>query len=64
MAKRFGVSEMTIRRDFHGMEEQGLVTIHYGFPSFSARQEKLYQNKLKLQNLICWQIIQNLGKRI
>ena len=72
MAKRFGVSEMTIRRDFHGMEEQGLVTIHYGgaslrnthsgFPSFSARQEKLYQNKLKLQNLICWQIIQNLGK--
>ena len=55
MAKRFGVSEMTIRRDFHGMEEQGLVTIHYGgaslrnthsgFPSFSARQEKLYQNK-------------------
>lgn len=74
MVKRFGVSEMTIRRDFHGMEEQGLVTIHYGgaslrnthsgFPSFSARQEKLYQNKLKLQNLICWQIIQNLGKRI
>ena len=58
MAKRFGVSEMTIRRDFHGMEEQGLVTIHYGgaslrnthpgFPSFSARQEKLYQNKLKI----------------
>ena len=29
MAKRFGVSEMTIRRDFHGMEEQGLVTIHF-----------------------------------
>lgn len=29
MAKRFGVSEMTIRRDFHGMEEQGLVTIDF-----------------------------------
>lgn len=58
MAQKFGVSEMTIRRDFHGMEEQGLITVHYGgaslrnthpgFPSFSARQEKLYQNKLKI----------------
>lgn len=58
MARKFGVSEMTIRRDLHGMEEQGLVTVHYGgaslrnthpgFPSFSARQEKLYQNKFKI----------------
>ena len=58
MAQKFCVSEMTIRRDLHGMEEQGLVTIHYGgaslrnthpgFPSFTARQEKLYQNKLKI----------------
>ena len=58
MAQKFGVSEMTIRRDFHGMEEQGLVMIHYGgatlrntrpgFPSFNIRQEKLYQKKLKI----------------
>lgn len=58
MSQKFGVSEMTIRRDFHGMEEQGLVIIHYGgatlrnahpgFPSFTTRQEKLYQKKLKI----------------
>lgn len=58
LAQRFGVSEMTIRRDFHTMEEQGLVNVHYGgatlrnahplFQSFSLRKEKLYQNKLRI----------------
>ena len=54
----FEVSEMTIRRDFHLFEQQGLVEIHYGgarlreekqkFPSFSNRYSQLYQNKLSI----------------
>ena len=61
MAKRFGVSEMTIRRDFHGMEEQGLVTIHYGgaslrnthsgFPRFGKKNLIRY-NEVKDYQLI------------
>ena len=58
LSERFGVSDMTIRRDFHVMEEQGFLNIHYGgaslkklYPmgqSFSIRQEKLYRNKLDI----------------
>ena len=58
MAAKFGVSEMTIRRDFHKMEEQGLVTVHYGGAKlrnvdyagmdFLSRQDRLYQNKLQI----------------
>lgn len=58
MAARFGVSEMTIRRDFHKMEEQGIVTVHYGGAKlrnidfagmdFLSRQDRLYQNKLQI----------------
>lgn len=58
MAAKFGVSEMTIRRDFHKMEEQGLVTVHYGGANlrnvdfagmdFLSRQDRLYQNKLQI----------------
>lgn len=58
MAARFGVSEMTIRRDFHKMEEQGLITVHYGGArlchvdsagmDFLSRQDRLYQNKLQI----------------
>lgn len=58
LSERFGVSDMTIRRDFHVMEEQGFLNIHYGgaslkklYPmgqSFSTRQEKLYRNKLDI----------------
>lgn len=58
LSERFGVSDMTIRRDFHVLEEQGLVNIHYGGASlrkaysmgqsFSIRQEKLYRNKLDI----------------
>lgn len=56
MSVKFGVSEMTIRRDLHRMEEQGVVTVHYGgatlrnahslVQDFAVRQDKLYQNKL------------------
>lgn len=58
LSERFGVSDMTIRRDFHVMEEQGFLNIHYGGASlkkaystgqsFSIRQEKLYRNKLDI----------------
>lgn len=61
MASRFGVSEMTIRRDFHKMEEQGIVTVHYGGAKlkhadfagmdFLSRQDKLYQNKLQIAKM-------------
>lgn len=58
MAGRFGVSEMTIRRDFHLLEEQGIVFVHYGGASlrdsdpavvdFLTRQGKLDQNKISI----------------
>lgn len=58
LSELFSVSEMTIRRDFHLFEEQGLVVVHYGgahlleekqtFPSFSNRYNQLYQNKLSI----------------
>lgn len=50
MASQFLVSEMTIRRDFHYLEEIGVADIHYGgatlrnekllLPSFSKRDTK------------------------
>lgn len=30
LAKMYGVSEMTIRRDLHTLEEQGICVLHYG----------------------------------
>lgn len=58
LSSGFGVSDMTIRRDLHRLEEQGLVTVHYGgasirsstrdFPSFTERQDKLYHHKLAI----------------
>ena len=58
LSEIFGVSDMTIRRDFHVMEEQGFLNVHYGgaslrkvystVQSFSIRQEKLYKNKLDI----------------
>lgn len=58
LSKEFGVSEMTVRRDLHQLEAQGLAVVHYGgarlcnyrpmFQDFSNRQEKLYKNKLSI----------------
>ena len=58
LSKDFCVSEMTIRRDLHLLEAQGLAVVHYGgaslcnyrpmFQDFSNRQEKLYKNKLAI----------------
>lgn len=58
LAGQFGVSDMTIRRDLHRMEEQGIVQVHYGgatlrnaYPvgqDFLSRQDKLYQKKLQI----------------
>lgn len=56
LAEKFAVSEMTIRRDLHLLEEQGIAQIHYGgatlqnrhqkVQDFAFRQDKLYQSKL------------------
>lgn len=56
LAEKFAVSEMTIRRDFHLLEEQGIAQVHYGgatlqnrhqkVQDFAFRQDKLYQSKL------------------
>lgn len=35
LSKDFGVSEMTIRRDLHQLEAQGLAAVHYGGASLS-----------------------------
>ena len=53
--KKFGVSDMTIRRDLHIMEEQGILVTHYGgatirHPSsalhtFDRRKESFYEAK-------------------
>lgn len=59
LAEKFGVSEMTIRRDLHFLEEQGYVTIHYGgamlldrqnnrCQSFSLRKGKESENKRRI----------------
>lgn len=60
LSEQFGVSEMTIRRDLHLLEEQGYATIHYGgaalldrqnigCQSFSLRKGKESENKEKSQ---------------
>ena len=56
LAEKFAVSEMTIRRDFHLLEEQGIAQVHYGgatlqnrhqkVQDFAFRQDKLYRSKL------------------
>ena len=38
LSEQFGVSEMTIRRDLHLLEEQGYATIHYGGAALLDRQ--------------------------
>ena len=59
LSNQFGVSEMTIRRDLHLLEEQGYATIHYGgaalldrqnigCQSFSLRKGKESENKRKI----------------
>lgn len=59
LSEQFGVSEMTIRRDLHLLEEQGYATIHYGgaalldrqnigCQSFSLRKGKESENKRKI----------------
>lgn len=58
LAKEFGVSAMTIRRDLHFFAGQGIVEMHYGgahmnrpqqlLPSFSARNEQLLHYKLEI----------------
>ena len=59
LSEQFGVSEMTIRRDLHLLEEQGYATIHYGgaslldrqnigCQSFSLRKGKELENKRKI----------------
>ena len=58
LSELFCVSDMTIRRDLHILEEQRLVDVHYGgatlrnihpgIQNFSARQNKLDQYKLAI----------------
>ena len=58
MAALFNVSDMTIRRDFHLMEEQGLLLLHYGgavlkeshpaFREFEGRKDDFYKYKLEI----------------
>lgn len=59
LAEKFGVSEMTIRRDLHFLEEQGYITLHYGgarlidrqhigCSSFSLRKERQSESKRKI----------------
>ncbi len=59
LSEQFGVSEMTIRRDLHLLEEQGYATIHYGgaalldrhhmnYQSFSLRKGKESENKRRI----------------
>ena len=55
MAEKFGVSDMTVRRDFHTMEHQGIVSLYYGgarmrethptYPDFTMRKDKNYEGK-------------------
>ncbi len=58
LADRFGVSEMTIRRDFHVLEDQGIAVLYYGGArlkntgsvesTFSSRQQTLYEYKKRI----------------
>lgn len=58
LTQLFQVSDMTIRRDLHRLEEQGFLTTHYGGASlrqrqanivdFSDRRDKLYPDKLAI----------------
>lgn len=59
LSERFGVSEMTIRRDLHFLEEQGSVILHYGGAalrekhdiacgSFSSRKQKAMDIKRRI----------------
>ena len=54
-AELFGVSDMTVRRDFHLLEQQGIVSLFHGgarirpygggFQGYFDRKEKLYPAK-------------------
>ena len=58
LSTHFAVSDMTIRRDLHIMEEQGILTVHYGgatlrrrsldFHSFDMRKEDFYEEKISI----------------
>ncbi len=58
LSTHFAVSDMTIRRDLHIMEEQGILTVHYGgatlrrpsmaFHSFDMRKEDFYEEKVSI----------------
>ena len=41
LAEKFAVSEMTIRRDLHLLEEQGIAQIHYGGATLQNRHQKV-----------------------
>ena len=55
LSQKLGVSDMTIRRDLHIMEEQGILVTHYGgatirhpnspIHSFDMRKESFYEAK-------------------
>ncbi len=58
LTELFAVSDMTIRRDLHVIEEQGIVSLHYGgaslhqahpfFQDFDLRKEDSFQDKLAI----------------
>ena len=69
LAARYGVSDMTIRRDLHIMEDQGILISHYGgatlrHPSssvydFDIRKEKFYSAKVAIARRACEHIKEN-----
>ena len=57
LSKKYGVSDMTIRRDLHIMEEQGILITHYGgatlrhpnaIHTFDMRKESYYSAKVEI----------------
>ncbi len=69
LALKYGVSDMTIRRDLHIMEEQGILTTHYGgatlrhpnssIHNFDLRKEKFYTAKTAIARRAAEQIKEN-----
>lgn len=69
LAIKYGVSDMTIRRDLHIMEDQGILISHYGgatlrHPSssvydFDIRKEKFYSAKVAIARRACEHIKEN-----
>lgn len=68
LAGKFGVSEMTIRRDLHRMEEQGIASVHYGGASYrdkgqsgiqyEDRKDALFQEKIRIAKYAASQIME------